>query len=192
MVRLATALLMATPLYAAGVADASEPHPAPPSVAEQLVGSWRLVSYETHSPSGEVSAIYGPSPVGRLMYDQYGRMSVHVMDSRRRRFASNDRLMHTPEELKQAFDGYFGYFGMYTVDEAASTVTHHITGASFPNFVGTDQKRFFVLSGNRLELKTPPMLRGGTDVTFHLVWEREPANKQMQRTSAAQAMDARR
>jgi len=180
MVRLAAALLMATPLHAAGVADASEPHPAPPSAAEQLVGSWRLVSYETHSPSGEVSAIYGPSPVGRLMYDQYGRMSVHVMDSRRRRFASNDRLMHTPEELKQAFDGYFGYFGMYTVDEAANTVTHHITGASFPNFVGTDQKRFFVLSGNRLELKTPPMLRGGTDVTFHLVWEREPANKQMQ------------
>jgi hypothetical protein len=78
------------------------------------------------------------------------------------------------------------------VDEAANTVTHHITGASFPNFVGTEQERFFVLSGNRLELKTPPMLRGGTDVTFHLVWEREPANKQMQRTSAEQAMDARR
>ena len=192
MVRLAAVLLVATPLYAAEVADASEPPPALPSVAAQLVGSWRLVSYETRTRSGEVSAIYGPSPVGRLIYDQDGRMSVHVMDSRRRRFASNDRLIHTPEELKEAFDGYFGYFGMYTVDEAANTVTHHITGASFPNFVGTEQKRFFVLSGHRLELKTPPMLRGGTEVTFHLVWEREPANKQMQRTSAAQAMDARR
>jgi hypothetical protein len=65
------------------------------------------------------------------------------------------------------------------VDEAASTVTHHIAGASFPNFVGTEQKRVFVLSGKRLELETPPMLRGSTGVTFHLVWEREPTNNRM-------------
>jgi hypothetical protein len=35
-----------------------------------------------------------------------------------------------------------------------------------------------VLSGRRLELKTPPMRRGGTEVTLPLVWEREPANNQ--------------
>jgi hypothetical protein len=173
MVKLA-AFLMAAALLDAAAADASEPlPPSLPSVAQQLVGSWRLVSYDTRSRTGEVSPIYGPSPVGRLMYDREGRMSVHLMDSRRRKFASNDRLIHTPEELKEAFDGYFGYFGTYTVDEASSTVTHHIAGGSFPNFVATEQKRFFVLSGNRLELKTPPTPRGGTEVTLHLVWERE-------------------
>jgi hypothetical protein len=101
-------------------------------------------------------------------------MSVHVVDPRRRTFVSGDRLVHTPEELQEAFDGYFGYFGTYTVDETAHTVTHHIAGASFPNFVGTDQRRYFVLSGDRLELTTPPMLRGGKEVTIHVVWEREP------------------
>ena len=174
------------------VASASAAPPVQPNLADQLVGSWRLVTYEARRPSGEVSAIFGPSPVGRLMYDADGRMSVHIMDPRRRKFASGDRLIHTSEELTEAFDGYFGYFGTYTVEEAAGTVTHHITGAAFPNLVGTEQRRFFVLSGNRLELKTPPMPRGGTQVTLHLVWEREPANNQMQRTRPAQAMEPRR
>lgn len=183
MLRLLPLVLVATHVCAAEVADACEAPPVLPSIAERLVGSWRLVSYETHTRTGEVSAIFGPSPVGRLMYDGAGRMSVHIMDPRRKRFASNDRLVHTSEELKQAFDGYFGYFGTYTVDEAASTVTHHIAGASFPNFVGADQKRFLILSGKRLKLSTPPTLRGGTEVTIHLLWEREPANNQMQRTA---------
>jgi len=172
VVRLVVVLLVATLVCPEVMARATEAPAARPTVAEQLVGSWELVSYEARTRSGEVSAIFGPSPVGRLMYDADGRMSVHIMDPRRRKFASDDRLIHTPEELKEAFDGYFGYFGTYTVDEAAGTVTHHITGAAFPNFVGTEQRRFFVLSGRRLELKTPPMPRGGTEVTLHLVWER--------------------
>ena len=123
-------------------------------------------SRETHE--------YGPNPQGRLMYDKGGRMSVHLADPHRRPFVSGDPFRGAPEELKGAFEGYFGYFGTYTVDEEAGVVTHHVEGASYPNFVGTDQRRLFRLQGSRLVLRTPPGLAGGADITYVATWEREP------------------
>ena len=55
-------------------------------------------------------------------------MSVHLVDPARRRFASGDSLRPSPEELKEAFVGYFGYFGTYTVEEGAEVVTFHVEG----------------------------------------------------------------
>ena len=175
MARLVAVLLGTSVGCVGALVSASDGPPSSPGAAARLVGSWTLVAYEARTPGGGIEAIYGPHPVGRLMYDADGRMSVHLMDARRRKFASGDRLVHTAEEVGEAFDGYFGYFGTYTVDEAAGTVTHHVVGASFPNFVGTEQKRFFVLSEPRLELTSPPMRREGTEVTLRVVWEREPA-----------------
>src|SRR5262245_50556131 len=136
-------------------------------VYNHLVGSWRLVSYEGRSTDGKITFDYGPKPQGRLMYDASGRMSVHLLSPMRKPFASGDFLRPTPEELKESWDGYFGYFGMYTVDDTAGVVTHHVEGAAYPNYIGTAQRRFFVLDGNRLTLRTPPERAGGADV---IVW----------------------
>jgi len=75
-------------------------------------------------------------------------------------------------EIKSAFEGFVGYYGAYEVDEEQGTVTHHLEGSSFPNWVGTDQRRFFEFSGSRLTLSTPPIAFGGQDVTGVLIWER--------------------
>ena len=138
-----------------------------------LVGSWRLVSNEEHRADGSVTAVWGSSPAGSLMYQANGRMAVQLMDPRRAKFASDDRLAGTPEEVRRAFEGYLAYFGTFTVDERARTVTHHVEGATFPNLIGTDQQRTYVLSGDRLTLSTPPMVRGGRRSTYVLVWERQ-------------------
>ena len=100
-------------------------------------------------------------------------MSVHLADPARRCFASGDSLRPSPEELKEAFVGYFGYFGTYTVEEGAEVVTFHVEGAAYPNYIGTDQRRFVTLDGNRLTLRTPPDRAGGADITYDIVWERE-------------------
>jgi hypothetical protein len=160
-------------LLAAAAAGPAVSEPAAAPLTERLIGSWRLVSYDRQSETGETTPVFGPAPRGRLMYDAAGRMSVHLADPRRAAFASNDFLRGTPEEVRQAFEGYFGYFGRYSVDVAAGTVTHHVEGASFPNYAGTDQKRFFTLAGDRLNLRTPPLLRGGARYTYLVVWERE-------------------
>ena len=147
---------------------------APPAAGEPaLVGSWRLVSYEEHAADGTVTAVWGSAPQGRLMYDAGGRMAVQLIDPRRRPFASEDRLGGTADEVRKAFEGCVAYFGSYRVDAKAGVVIHHVDGALLPNMIGTDQRRQLVLSGNRLTLTTPPILRGGRRSTFVLVWERE-------------------
>ena len=49
----------------------------------------------------------------------------------------------TPEEIKAVYDGYFAYFGTYTVDEDEGIVTHHVQSSKRPSYVGTHQKRLF-------------------------------------------------
>lgn len=143
------------------------------TLAKGLVGSWRLISAEGHSDDGKVTLGFGPKPLGRLSFDASGHMSIHLVNPTRKHFTSGDFLRYTPEELKEAFDGYFGYFGTYTVEERAKVVTFHVEGAAYPNYIGTDQRRFFLLEGNRLTLRTPPERAGGADVTFVVVFKRE-------------------
>ena len=143
------------------------------TLAQRLAGSWRLVAAEGRSSDGKVTRDYGAKPLGRLIMDESGRMSLHIVNPTRKRFASGDFLRHTPDELKEAFDGYFGYFGTYTVEDNPGVVTFHVQGAAYPNYIGTAQRRFFVLNGTRLTLRTAPERAGGTDITYVIEWERE-------------------
>ena len=140
---------------------------------DRLVGTWRLVAFVGQDADGQKTAKFGPKPLGYLTYDARGRMSVHVTRSDRRSFRSGASAA-SPEELREAFEGYFGYFGTYTVDENEGTVTHHVEGASHPDYAGTDQRRVIAWQGNRLVLSTPPEGTAGPDVTYVATWQREP------------------
>ena len=142
-----------------------------------LVGTWRLVSAEERTEDGRSIPLWGSAPAGRLMYDDRGRMSAQLMDPRRKPFVSADRLAGTAAEVRAAFEGYEAYFGSYAVDAKAGVVVHHVIGSLFPNLIGTDQRRFFALSGNRLTLTTAPYLRGARQSIYVLVWEREDQSK---------------
>ncbi|MBV9262676.1 MAG: lipocalin-like domain-containing protein [Candidatus Eremiobacteraeota bacterium] len=73
------------------------------------------------------------------------------------------------KEKIAAWNGYFCYFGTYTVDEQEQTVTHHVAGSLFPNYVGTEQIRRCSIRGNRLSL-TAEAPWGHVE----LVWEKRP------------------
>ncbi len=140
---------------------------------EKFLGTWKLVSAEYRRANGEVIEIYGENPAGLLMYDTDGNMAIQIMNRGRPKFAVADRLGGTPEQIQAAFRGYLAYFGTYTVGEEKHTVTHHLEGALLPNWVGVDQVRFFELDGNRLTLRTPPLMIGGAEATGYLVWEKQ-------------------
>lgn len=142
-------------------------------LSEQLVGTWRLISRETRRPDGSVSHAYSEHPVGQLMYDAAGNMSVAFMRPDRPKFAGSDKSQGTPAEIRAACDGFQAYFGTYEINEEKKTVTHHVAGSLFPNWEGTSQTRFVKLSGNRLTLSTPPMTDGGETGVAILVWERK-------------------
>jgi len=54
------------------------------------------------------------------------------------------------------------------------SITHHLQGALSPNWVSTQQKRFYAFSAdnNQLELRTPPVSYTGQPFIGVLKWER--------------------
>jgi len=139
---------------------------------EKFTGAWRLISTEYRNEGGEVTYPFGQETIGQLMYDGKRNMAVQIINARRPNFASNDWLKGTPEEIKAAFEGYRCYFGTYDVDEEKKIVTHHVQGSSFPNWmIGVEHIRHYEFSGNRLTLRTGPILMGGKTVVGRLVWE---------------------
>ncbi len=139
---------------------------------EQFIGTWKLVSSEIRTSDGQLISPLGRNATGTLMYDTNGRMSAQIMRPGRPIFTSGDQLSGTSEEIKTALEGFIAYFGTYEVNEKECTITHRVEGSLFPNWIGTDQRRFFQFSGGRLTITTPPMPVGGRQSTVLLIWER--------------------
>jgi hypothetical protein len=137
-----------------------------------LLGTWRLVSFEARDSKGQLQYPLGKHVFGLLMYDADGNMSAHVMRNDRPLFAANDPDRGTDAEVRAAFEGHASYFGTYTIDLAMQTVTHHVRGAWYPNWIGSDQVRHFKFDGSRLLLSTPPLVSSGESLEYVLTWER--------------------
>ncbi len=141
--------------------------------SDKFIGAWRLVSAGFQTVDGSVAqSPYGSEPEGILMYDAQGSMSAQLANKNRRAFAVPDRMAGTPEEIKAAFESYQAYYGHYKIDEREQMVTHTVTQALLPNWVGTEQRRYYKFKDGRLILRTPPMTIGGQSVTGELVWEK--------------------
>ena len=110
------------------------------------------MSWDWHDANGAVSSPLGDDPAGLLMYDAAGSVSAQLMRRNQPRFDDDDWRSATNVEKAAAWSGYFGYFGTYTVDEAAGTITHHIAGSWFPNLVGSEQVRRYSFDGDTLSL----------------------------------------
>ena len=137
---------------------------AQPTVAQRLVGSWELVTYEIIAADGTRRP--GNYDRGQITYDASGRMSAHLMHSSNKADASPQ----TDELRATAFRRYLGYYGPFVVDTAGGTVTHIVEGSSNPSWVGTKQLRYFELSADNAQLTLS--LRDGARTTQSLVWKR--------------------
>jgi hypothetical protein len=145
-------------------------------IANRFAGAWRLVSVEGHPPG--LPGFYD-RPTGMIVYLASGQMIVQIAaKADRQPFApfNQGRLSATPEAKAAAFDSYLAYYGTYTVDGQAGTVTHHIEDYSVPGRRGTANVRWFEFRGDRLVLIPVEDGKGGMiarkDATYKLLWER--------------------
>lgn len=155
--------------------------PSDAQVQDKFVGAWQLVSIETVKANGDVIyPFYGKHPQGLIVYAKNGWMSVQIVsdpaptvptaDSREDFKAAPDK------EKVAAAEGYYAYYGTWSVDPTKSTVTHHIKQSLMPGERGENGVRHFVFDGDRLILtaKTHEM---GEEHERRLVWQRATPDK---------------
>jgi hypothetical protein len=130
-----------------------------------FIGTWMLVSQQSRRSDGTLYYPRGASPQGVLMYDAAGNMAVQLA-----------RAEHTGGDMASfatAMSDYLGYYGTYTVDEAASTVLHHVSGSSYPGYIGTTQTRRYSFEDDTLILSASGTGADGIGETRVLVWQRK-------------------
>ena len=129
LLAMAALVLTAPPLSAQTVAD--------------FAGTYELVRAESLADDGSWvvnDAVWGADGIGVIMYDGVGTMGVHVVRS----------------EDARSDTRYFAYYGRYTVDAEARTVTHHLEGHVDGGQTGRDNVRDFEFDGNLLILTVEP------------------------------------
>jgi hypothetical protein len=96
-----------------------------------------------------------------IYYGAHGEMAVQIAPDVKRTRAG---AVMSPQEAFTAVKDYIAYFGTYTVDEAAGTVTHYRQDSLQPGDNG-DLVRRYELNGDRLILRAP-------NSTLEVTWER--------------------
>ena len=144
-------------------------------IKETLVGAWTLLlSDGIKADDGTHVPMFGPNPMGTLIFTPNGHYSLQVMRASRPAFASKSRLTGSADENKAAITGMLTSFGIYTVDEGAKTVTFRIEGSSFPNFDGAKQTRqITAITDEVLTYNNPTPSAPGPDAQrLELVWKK--------------------
>jgi hypothetical protein len=142
------------------------------SLGDQIVGTWKLISWTRLVEGTEEPGPLGPDAIGFIMYTADGYMCGNGMRTNRAKFATSDFRAAPTEEKAAAFESYFGYCGRYQVNDSEGFVTHNVEVSSFPNFTGTAQKRFVTVSGDRMKITTAPFSLGAKQVVSVLLCER--------------------
>ncbi len=144
------------------------------SIKNELVGTWKLLSYIEVPIAGDDSLFpMGKNPYGVLMYSSDGYMAVQISKEGRLLYKSKDKMMATQEEMASSLQGYIAFCGKYKVDNNNAVVTYHIESSLFPNWKNQMQHRKIDFEGDVLYLKsTEPILSNGVYVNSYMTWQR--------------------
>ena len=160
MKHLALAALLTLPLSAA---------------AQSIDGRWKLIAAEDLRADGTVARYpWGRNPVGSIVVEG-GSCYVQIMSAEVPSFKAGATSIN---EQMQAMllSSYIAYSGPCSVDTKEGSVTLKVDAAWRPNYVGTEQKRFFTFTGNNKMFfgPAPNSIRAeGGNLTRRLTLERQ-------------------
>ena len=137
-----------------------------------FIGAWKLIAFEFRKNNGEIVDPFGAEAQGQIIYTESGRYSAQLMRIDRPRFTVPDQMRGTADEMEASYKGCIAYFGSYEVDLENGFIIHRVEASLFPNMEGSNQIRMFELSGDRLQLRTPPFKLDGEQAIGILQWTR--------------------
>ena len=138
------------------------------TLKELIVGTWLLDSVYDQTQDGIKHEPWGPGVKGIAMFDANGWFSWQIMSANRPKADTSPR-----EPVGQAL----AFFGTYTVDEGAKTLTDHLERCTFPQWDGGEGTLNVEFpTENELKYTTRPISdqKMGPFVP-HLTWKRAPA-----------------
>ena len=144
-----------------------------PARADTLTGRWRLLAAEDIRADGTTARLpWGAHPVGTIVVAS-GSCYLQIMSGDVPSFDAAGAAIG--EQMKaRLLSSYIAYSGPCVVDDAAGRVTLKVEAAWRPDYVGTEQVRFFRFDGGRLLFGPAPgsMQVGGEQLTRRLTLER--------------------
>jgi Lipocalin-like domain len=131
------------------------------TLAQQLVGTWTIVSYQGTAPDGARREITNPK--GLLIFDAAGRYAQVIARDDRPKFKSPSQP--TVEELAAATEDFFAAnAGTWTVSEAEKLLIQTFEAALRPDNEGTTFRSGITLSGDELRLTSVRPLPTGARI----------------------------
>src|SRR4051812_15889517 len=142
----------------------SFPVPAP-HLAAAILGVWKLKSREDVDDAGQIQIdpFLGPDPLGILCFGPT-HFSAQFM---RRDRSQQENVLERPQAKNNTagVDGYDAYFGTYSVDETAGTLTTHLEASISPANIGATYVRDIRVVGNELFIRLSTTALDGTAIT---------------------------
>jgi hypothetical protein len=136
------------------------------SLEEQLVGTWTLASTTDQYEDGHTGNAWGPIVKGALSFDGKGHYIYTIIGGD----LSPQPPSSAPPISKR---NVVTYFGTYSVDEAASTVTYTADRGTESVFDGVPRKASVTLNGSEEMVQTLPVIKLPTATwSPRLVWKR--------------------
>ena len=135
----------------------------------RLFGSWRLISFRLKviGEDGEPKDVFGPNPIGRIIFSPEHRVVVFISRADR-------RPPMNPAEAAALLSSMTAYTGKFRLD--GNKFITQVDGAWNEFYKGSEQVRYFELIGDTLSVRTPEQPSGiliGKRTVATLVWQRE-------------------
>jgi hypothetical protein len=135
-----------------------------------LCGTWRLVGEELYDEQMRLTPYQRPPSRGYLTYTPEGLIFWIRSDQERAPFATPDFRAASLEEKAAAAESFRAYVGRYEL--RGDQIVHHVELSLLPNWVGTQQTRTFLLTGDVLQLTSTPFMENKQKVVGRLRFER--------------------
>ena len=135
------------------------------AVAQQLVGTYKLISFESTYEDGTSYTMLGDKPDGYIIVTPKRFMTILA--------SANRQPGKTVDERAALYTSLIAYTGPYTVE--GSKLITAVDVSWNQTWTGTKQGRTFTIEGNRLTLvtdKAPSVKDASKMAVGRLVWEK--------------------
>ena len=137
--------------------------------ANQVAGTWKLLSFVTSVEGGDKVEPFGPNPKGRLVLTGEGHWLIIIT-------RTNRSPAKTSDEKAALLDSMLAYSGKYSIDGDKITTRVDMTWNEVFSGALQNQTRLFSIEGDKLTIRTgmiPSAIRPGQRADSVLTWERE-------------------